>query len=284
MRKAFITCGLGLALLAYLFFPPPQAQATVCTAFHVWQTGDTITAANLNGNNNNLITCGNAIDNTNIGSAGIYASQIKPTSTAQAAFGGAQNYTFPQDLIFTASAATSPTSVAIWNDNGSTNGLFLNVPTGSTNGVTIGVNGVGVASIASSGAISAGTGTVTGASDGATNTYYAPVYGHAGATPAPTEHSVSDTVSITVSATCTAASGGAKLCSESGTTAITFSNAAVFTGSTTYECHGVLPGLSGSGVDFEQTNGTTVGLFIYALDGTTITAAAHTVAYTCTGT
>lgn len=92
MKKILLgICG-ALLLVAGLRQP---ADATACSIFYTWLNGDTITAARLNGNNTNFQTCGNSIDNTNIGNAGIFASQIKPTILAQALFGGtAVGYSF----------------------------------------------------------------------------------------------------------------------------------------------------------------------------------------------
>jgi hypothetical protein len=68
---------------------------------HVWTVNDTVTAALLNGNDQAYVNAGNAINNQNIDSAGIYASQIKPTNAAQATFGSVQPYTFPAALTVT---------------------------------------------------------------------------------------------------------------------------------------------------------------------------------------
>ena len=51
--------------------------------------------------NANFTACANAInniDNTNIGAAGLFASDLLPTNGTQATFGGAQTYTFPADI------------------------------------------------------------------------------------------------------------------------------------------------------------------------------------------
>lgn len=118
---------------------------------HTWITGDVITAALLNGQVASFVAAGNAVNQANVDATGFYASQIKPTSGAQGTFGGTQVYTFPSNLVLSASATTSATSVALWNDNGATNGLVLNVPTGSTNGFQFMVNGVQVAQVETGG-------------------------------------------------------------------------------------------------------------------------------------
>jgi hypothetical protein len=60
--------------------------------------GQTLTAAVLNSNPSTFSGCLNNIDNTNVGAAGFYASQILPTNGTQATFGGSQLYTFPNGV------------------------------------------------------------------------------------------------------------------------------------------------------------------------------------------
>lgn len=67
---------------------------SVFSVFHAWVTGQVIDQTNMNGNISTLVTAGNNIDNQNIGVNGIFASQVIPTSGAQATFGGTQAFTF----------------------------------------------------------------------------------------------------------------------------------------------------------------------------------------------
>lgn len=83
-----------LLFFAALFFAPKAALAVSCSPSHTFVTGETLTAAILNSNPTTFSGCFNTIDNTNIGSAGLYASQLKPTSLSNAQFGGNQTYTF----------------------------------------------------------------------------------------------------------------------------------------------------------------------------------------------
>jgi len=69
---------------------------------NVFANGTVINSSPFNQNFGNIVTWSTAIDNTNIGVAGIYASQIVPSSIAQATFGGTSNYTFPAGIIATA--------------------------------------------------------------------------------------------------------------------------------------------------------------------------------------
>lgn len=93
----------ALVISALCLFSPPKAEAIVCSpAAHNFVTGETLTAVILNANPLQWINCFANIDNTNIGAAGIYASQIIPTSTGQATFGGAQPYKFATALTVAA--------------------------------------------------------------------------------------------------------------------------------------------------------------------------------------
>jgi hypothetical protein len=76
-----------------------------------------ISSSAMNSNFNAISTWANGnVDNSNIGLAGIYASQIKPTNSSQATFGGTQQYTFPSGLSvngsLSVSGAFSPASVS----------------------------------------------------------------------------------------------------------------------------------------------------------------------------
>ena len=62
--------------------------------------GTTIQAAPFNQNFSQVQTAVNSIDNTNIGTAGIYPSQLLPTTTGQGTFGSGAAYTFPTSVTF----------------------------------------------------------------------------------------------------------------------------------------------------------------------------------------
>ncbi len=70
-----------------------------------------------NANNNYLNACATTIDNTQVGSAGFYASQIKPTNPTQATFGGSQPYSFPNNISF----GGSGTGGTLYATNGNIN-------------------------------------------------------------------------------------------------------------------------------------------------------------------
>lgn len=91
------------------------AAAVTCSQAFVFATGQTLTATNLNANPANEVTCINNIDHTNLGSAGIYASQIIPATAPQAAFGGALTYTFPAGISAIGAVVAGSASAPAFN-------------------------------------------------------------------------------------------------------------------------------------------------------------------------
>ena len=85
-------------IFAFVLGSAQAANATICTIPTTLVNGNIVDAAQLNGNFTSLQSCGNAVDSTNMGGNGIYASQIKPASALQASFGGTAVYTFPAGL------------------------------------------------------------------------------------------------------------------------------------------------------------------------------------------
>lgn len=114
MRRVLFTLGFVVALAsALLVSRGTPADAITCSVAHVYTTGETLTSAVLNANPTQFNTCFASIDHLNIGPAGIYASQIIPTTAAQATFGGSIGYTFNPNATgqsaLTLSNAASPT-------------------------------------------------------------------------------------------------------------------------------------------------------------------------------
>jgi hypothetical protein len=123
---ALVALGCALAIA------PREARATTCTIPYVFTNGTTINAAPFNSNFTALQTCGNNIDNTNIGSAGIYASQVIPLTAAEATFGGALGYTFPNSVTTpTLDFSGGSTTPYIQQDSGTQTGLLFVEPAAS---------------------------------------------------------------------------------------------------------------------------------------------------------
>lgn len=94
MKRILFVLGLiaGIALCAH------RADATTCTVPNTFVNGQVADAGQVNANFSALQGCGNNIDHNNIGSLGIYASQIIPTTVGQAIFGGSLQYQFPSGI------------------------------------------------------------------------------------------------------------------------------------------------------------------------------------------
>jgi hypothetical protein len=181
-----------LAALAFVALACGRVDATLCTIPNVFSTGTVINAAPFNANFSALQTCGNNIDNSNIGSSGLYASQLIPTTGAQASFGGSQNYTFPAGLFINgpasvttyivAGSATAPAVSAgdVAASRSTTTGALLLGGTGSSATLDYGVTTGGVATLnkplSVTGAFTASNGTFAGPVKGA-------VSGSSGSTP-----------------------------------------------------------------------------------------------------
>lgn len=151
------------------------AEAAPCSPSHTYVTGETLTAATLNSNPVTFSGCFSNIDNTNIGAAGLYASQLNPGNSTQATFGGGQSYTFPVNISVMGSTATAGLSdsanAVITGTLGVTGATTLTSLSGTsgTFSSTLGVTGTStlgpvnagatsVTSLASSGAVSGTTG------------------------------------------------------------------------------------------------------------------------------
>jgi len=94
VRRILAALLFGFGIIA----APLLAQAAPCAPSMTFTTGQTLTAAVLNSNPVTFSGCFSNIDYTNIGAAGIFASQMMPTNSSQATFGGGQNYTFTNNL------------------------------------------------------------------------------------------------------------------------------------------------------------------------------------------
>jgi hypothetical protein len=89
---------LALAAALVLLLTVP-ASSTLVTKPFIFSPNTTIYSSQVNADFDTLYSVINGgLDNTNIGSAGIFASQIIPTNTAQATFGGALGYTIAPNV------------------------------------------------------------------------------------------------------------------------------------------------------------------------------------------
>lgn len=123
-------------LLALAVGFPAAAFAVPISKPNTFTTGQVIDAGQLNADWDVLYAWANGqVDNTNIGTAGIFASQIKPTSPAQATFSSAWGWTITD---------TSPSQIT----------LTVNAPNGQTAPIlNAAVNGVNQFSVASDGSV-----------------------------------------------------------------------------------------------------------------------------------
>jgi hypothetical protein len=97
-----------------------------------------IDATSVNLNFNTIATAVNNVDNTQIGTLGIYANQVIPTNTSQATFGSSQTYTFPSNVYSTSGnfQALAPGSTTSGFQVVGTNvaSVFAEFPNQSSNG------------------------------------------------------------------------------------------------------------------------------------------------------
>jgi hypothetical protein len=129
---------------------------------NVFVNGTTADGTQVNANFNSLIAAGNNINSTNIGSLGVYANQIIPTTAAQATFGGSVAYTFLNNVeapnlvdlgtanqVITAPKTTTSalsftgTSARLVLNGTSTNGLYV-IPATDTQAGTFVITNAGV--------------------------------------------------------------------------------------------------------------------------------------------
>ena len=203
-------------ILAFVLGSAQAANATICTIPTTLVNGNIVDAAQLNGNFTSLQSCGNAVDSTNMGSGGIYASQIKPATVGQATFGGAIVYAFPDGLNVNGAVLQANSGLTVVGTTNLAATTFSVAPTMSGANITAGT-------IPNS-ALATTPGTIA--------------YNFNGTTLAGTHHSFGTaTFSATASAT------------------ISFVGAAAFTGGNTYSCNATGFNLNNS-FYFNQSGGT----------------------------
>lgn len=141
----------------------------------LFTNGEVLTQAAMNANPNALTAWSTNIDNTNIGSAGLFATNLKPTTGAQATFGGSVSYTFPAGVLATTGGTAGYVSPNYTN-TGSVTGssqktlsgivYFASVPAGSTS-ITVTLSGAAQFSSGSSYYVVATIGPYSGTPNGA---------------------------------------------------------------------------------------------------------------------
>ena len=137
-------------IFAFVLGSAQAANATICTIPTTLVNGSIVDASQLNGNFTSLQSCGNAIDNTNIGANGIFASQMKPTSLAQASFGGTFAYTFgvaPRMSGASITAGTIPNSALVSGGAGGVTSVTGSGNIASSGGLTPNIKLVAAPSI-----------------------------------------------------------------------------------------------------------------------------------------
>ncbi len=104
----------AVACAAFAFAPVAARASCVPLPFVFLDGVSLLTASTTNANNTALRNCATTVDNSQIGAAGIFASQIVPTSGTSAIFGSALGYTFfpnaPAQVPLTISGTTSQTA------------------------------------------------------------------------------------------------------------------------------------------------------------------------------
>jgi hypothetical protein len=132
----------------------------VVTQPFIFVTGQIPTAAQWNANPAAWVAGFANIDNTNIGAAGIYASQIKPSGAAAATFGGTQAYTFPagaQNTIL----STAGFFPAVYTSAGAATANTQRIITGTANIASLPAGLTTLAVTFSGAAVFSGAGTFT---------------------------------------------------------------------------------------------------------------------------
>ena len=111
---------------------------------NVFVTGTTINAAPFNANFSAIQTWSANIDNTNIGAAGLFPSQLLPTTSVQGTFGAGAAYTFPTGVTFSAglTATTGSFSGAILSTL-TTGAVFSNISSATIGQLYIGLGNTG---------------------------------------------------------------------------------------------------------------------------------------------
>ena len=254
-------------IFAFVLGSAQAANATICTIPTTLVNGSIVDAAQLNGNFTSLQSCGNAVDNTNIGGNGIYASQIKPTSAALASFGGTFVYAFPAGLNVNGALLKANAGLTVVGTTNLAATTFSVAPTMSGANITAGT--IPTSALASGGFLDTSataqskTGSLTAgglaSNVGSTTAYVPPIYSQFGVGRGATAHIVQDQATAGINAV-----------------GVTFTGPSIFTSALTYTClvydtnaaaliTSGFTGISGTGFTFGAVAGRT---YTYVCTGT----------------
>ena len=267
---------LAVALCCAAVFAPHAARASCGSLPYTFvngpgASGSTVDANTTNANNQFLQQCATSVDNTQIGPAGIYASQIIPTTLAQATFGGAFGYAFNNTVTAQASAGATPGPVVIAQPtaaptmqpgNISVGGFVVAGGTvrvggssatqgeafftsGSSAYIDYGITNPGAWAFHGGGIVINNGSVAASSNNGGAISYVPPIYSPAGTQLAGTMHGVLSSCSIVSSGSCT----------------ITFSNAAVFSSQTSYACSASSTANIFATVELMNISSTQIGVF-----------------------
>jgi trimeric autotransporter adhesin len=122
----------AVAITSFILMHPSRAEAACGSIPYVFVNNVSIVDANtMNANFAFLLGCATSVDNSQIGPAGIYASQIIPSSTVTATFGGAYGYTIALSsgtqvpLKIVANGAQSTDLFQVFNNSQSTKYVWI---------------------------------------------------------------------------------------------------------------------------------------------------------------
>ena len=233
-----------------LAFAPMSAFANTVTIPNTFVNGQFIDANLFNQNFQSIVTFANGnIDATNIGALGLYGSQIKPTSVAEATLGGTVVYTFPAGINVNGAVLRANSGLTVVGTTNLAATTFSVPPTMSGAGITAATIPNAALVTTPLTALTAGTGiSVTGTSPNltisATSGAIIGVYNLDGTVRTGTHH-------VITSVTLNNANGAL----------FQFTGAAAFTGGNTFACTVNNFNINGVSFYFNQSGGTATNAY-----------------------
>jgi len=118
---------LFAALPLFLALLHPKAASAACSSLpNVFVSTSKLSWDTTNANNEDLYACATNVDNTQIGTAGIFPSQIKPTNATQATVGGTTAIRFPNGIVANTKNAYNAQQLGAVCDGTTDNTTWLN--------------------------------------------------------------------------------------------------------------------------------------------------------------